>query len=349
MDQSDSTSADDYSLPELPEDDDISLGEDPLYLRNDQLNPNVYAASGQAVTPAIRQSPNVTWAEPYDAARWAVTERDGDVWPVITNGVLLGETQALEQPYAVANGKITYNGKDYSVTDYKGRPILAPNYRMWGWYTQRKVTRLTLDDTDAALGYGDRVVFGTSADNYTDFPEKWGFKSRRAVRAGASWTAKNNKYETRLTTLNPTRAGNTWKDRRVRKWNGDFAPPGRWDEIHEESGLRIKHAPCILMKNQFISTYDNFVGSYLDGSQGQTRLNVNYSTSAFVTNHEIYRMFSGKDRKRILDNTLFADGALVVTKPNKIRNTANPFKAIMPGIHYKSPVSRWYRVNFKSL
>ena len=46
MDASDSTSADDYSLPELPDDDDdISPGEDPLYLRNDQLNPNVYAAA----------------------------------------------------------------------------------------------------------------------------------------------------------------------------------------------------------------------------------------------------------------------------------------------------------------
>jgi hypothetical protein len=342
--------ADDVVLPPLPvDDDDISLGLDPLFFPDDQVNPNVFAAANQAVTPAIRQSPSVTWVEAYDPVRWAVTDRDAEVWPVLVDGVQLGSTQANQQPYQVANGKITFNGKAYGVTDYKGRPILAPNYRMWGWYTQRKVTRLVLADNDNALGYSDRVVFGTSADNYTDYPEKWGFKSRRGVRNENSWVAKNAAYEQRLTTLNPTRAGNTWKDKKVRKWNGDFAPPGRWDEIHEESGLRIKHAPCILMKNQFISTYENFVGSYLDGAQGQTRLNVTYSTSAFVTNHEIYRMFAGKYRRRILDNTLFADGNLVVSKPQKIRNTANPFKAILPGIHYKSPVNRWYRVNFKSL
>lgn len=39
----------------------------------------------------------------------------------------------------------------------------------------------------------------------------------------------------------------------------------RWDEIHEESGLRIKHAPAILMINQFLRNQEVFVAAYEEG------------------------------------------------------------------------------------
>jgi hypothetical protein len=92
------------------------------------------------------------------------------------------------------------------------------------------------------------------------------------------------------------------------------------------------------------------VAAYLDGAQGAQRSGVSYSTSGRVTNHEIYRMFSGKYRKRILNNTLFADGDLVILKPQKVHFTAYPWKAAFnPNLRYKEPISRWYRVKFKSL
>ena len=262
----------------------------------------------------------------------------------------LGPTMLELEEYPIGTHSFKFNGKEYPLTDYKGRDILVPGREMWGWYSQRKVTQLTLDDNDDALGYRNRVVFGTSSDNYTNYPEKWGFKSRKTVKAGDSWQAKNDKYEDRLKTLNPTRDKSKLKGGMRKKWNGTFAPPGRWDEIHEESGLRVKHAPCILMKNQFISTYENFVAAYLDGSQGGQREGVSYSTSSFVTNHEIYRMFSGKYRKRILDNTLFADGDVKILKPQKVHFTGNPFKLMWrTDLKFKEPVGRWYRINFKSL
>ena len=194
-------------------------------------------------------------------------------------------------------------------------------------------------------------MFGTKEDQYTDFPEKWGFKNRRAVVQTDSWKAKKDGYEARLAGLNPKRAQDGLKGV-GKKWNGRFAPAGRWDEIHEESGLRIKHATCILMKNQYITSYEAFVAAYLDGAKGESRGTggaTPVSTSAFVTNHEIYRMFAGKHRKRILDNTLFADGKLKVVKPGKIRNTANPLRAMLTEKTFKDPIGRWYRVKFKSL
>jgi len=49
-------------------------------------------------------------------------------------------------------------------------------------------------------------VFGTKEDQYTDFPEKWGSKNRRAVVQTDSWKAKKDRYEKRLTAPNPKRA-----------------------------------------------------------------------------------------------------------------------------------------------
>jgi hypothetical protein len=65
-----------------------------------------------------------------------------------------------------------------------------------------------------------------------------------------------------------------------------------------------------------------------------------------VTDHEIYRMFSGKYRTRILDNTLSADGALRIHKPTKTRFTWHPFH---PTKNFKFQPARWYRIKFKSL
>ena len=78
----------------------------------------------------------------------------------------------------------------------------------------------------------------------------------------------------------------------------------RWDEINEESGLRVKHAPGIVMINQYLRSFEEFIRNYMGGSQGT---GFGRARPDFVTAHEIYRMFSGKQRKQILDRTLFAN------------------------------------------
>ena len=97
------------------------------------------------------------------------------------------------------------------------------------------------------------------------------------------------------------------------------------------------------MKNQYVTSYEAFAAEYLDVARGGTGGTTPASTSAFVINHETYRMFAGKHRERIRDNTLFADGKLKVVKPGKVRNTANPLKAMVTEKTLKEQIERWYR------
>lgn len=206
-----------------------------------------------------------------------------------------------------------------SSADYKNKSILAPNDQMWGMYQQRKISKLKI------LGNHDpnatrRVVFGTKEDGYTAYPEKYGFMGRRAIKNEPTW--KPGKYETRLKQRNPRRGQIGGKNMKNQT---------RMDEINEESGLRVKHAPSILMINRYIKTKDDFERTYLSGAKG-TRTGIAHPDH--VTDHEIYRMFSGKDRKRILDNTLFADDSLTIEKVGKQKNTWKT----------KNQIARWWRI-----
>ncbi len=233
-----------------------------------------------------------------------------------------------------------WNGQVYKIRDYREKDILVPDLRMWRWFEQRKISLMKLwfrpEDTINESNY-DRVVFGTKSDHYTHFPEKYGYLGRRRIQnVSTSWKVG---YEQRLCRLNPLRGqGTNWiLIGRKAKWTksmlgkSDEQVQQRWDEINEESGLRIKHSPCILMVNQFVTTYRQFIGTYLDGSQGVSGLEKGIQVNrarpghlkngAFVgghvTDHELYRMFTGKHRKRILDYTLFGDGDLKIFKVGK--------------------------------
>ena len=121
------------------------------------------------------------------------------------------------------------------------------------------------------------------------------------------------------------------------KWTvgvSDVQKQNRWDEINEESGLRVKHAPSILMKNRYIVDQDSFISMYLTGSQGTGANAGNKARPDHVTDHEIYRMFSGKYRHNILANTLFAGSDLRVIKVGKRKNNW----------WNKNQVSRWWRI-----
>jgi hypothetical protein len=198
---------------------------------------------------------------------------------------------------------------------------------MWGWFQQRQIRVLKLnmgDGDDEVPAVYLRVVFGTKEDKYTHYPEKYGFKGRRAIRHETSWKVADdeasatpaNDYETRLRSLNPMRGHFRGKWMMLKS---QAALQDRWDEINEESGLRAKHAPCILMINRYVKTYKSFVQTYLSGSQGVPGA-PNRARPDHVTDHEIYRMFSGKYRQRILNNALFADDGLVVIKVGKKKN-----------------------------
>ena len=65
--------------------------------------------------------------------------------------------------------------------DYKSRDIYIPDARMWSWWMQRKITRFTV--AADCSNSRNRVVFGTKEDKYTEYPEKYGFISRRAMFA----------------------------------------------------------------------------------------------------------------------------------------------------------------------
>mgnify|MGYP001817738520 CR=1 FL=1 len=232
---------------------------------------------------------------------------------VALNSITLGGSAAIK----TGDNQFMWKDREYKLTDYKGRQILVPDDRMWGWFEQRKILMLKLEsaaDADDQSEY-QRVVFGTKDDEYTVFPEKYGFKGRRAIKREDSW--KTEKYENRLRTLNPSRGTRTGK------WTvgvSDERKQNRWDEINEESGLRAKHAPCILMKNRFITDQDSFIAMYLTGSQGTGRDAGKRARPDHVTDHEIYRIFSGKHRTNILANILFAGADLTVIKVGKTKN-----------------------------
>jgi hypothetical protein len=229
--------------------------------------------------------------------------------------------------YAYRTGHSTFewNGRLYELTDYKGRHILAPDDQMWGWFQQRKILLFKINANQADEDY-DRVVFGTKDDQYTAFVEKYGFKGRRAI-AGT----RTQDYEERLAARNPHRGKLGGK---YLVGVSDAQKQNRWDEINEESGLRVKHAPCILMKNRYILNQDSFVTMYLSGSKGTGANSGSRARPDHVTDHEIYRMFSGKDRDRILSNTLFGRRDLQIVKVGKKKNNW----------WNKNQITRWWRI-----
>ena len=178
---------------------------------------------------------------------------------------------------------------------------------MWNMYLQRKIDELTVlgdHDTNATR----RVFFGTKADKYTEFIEKYGFMSRRAIKNEDSWQDKSEEYEDRLQERNP----------RLGKLGGkNMKNQSRMDEINEESGLRVKHAPSILMINRYIKSKEDFFSAYTSGAQGT---GTGIARPDHVTDLEIYRMFSGKSAYLILGNTLFADDTLKRVKIGKAKN-----------------------------
>jgi hypothetical protein len=285
----------------------------------------------------LRWCEDAVFAEQYDEDKWCVTSnRETTSWcfnevfdaiadgydtfrPHLELGTVKGKTGVkLAGKLAVRRdaGHFDWNGWTYNSTDYKGKEILIPDQRMWGWYEQRKVLIFKIffpqnDVQGRTEADYDRVVFGTKDDKYTHYPEKYGFMGRRTIARLPAW---QQKYEQRLQQRNPRRG----------QYNGKWMAglpadqlQQRWDEINEESGLRVKHAPCILMINRYIKTWENFVKTYLAGSKGT---GTGVARPDHVTDHEIYRMFTGKERQRILDNALFADDTLVVVKIGKTEN-----------------------------
>lgn len=239
--------------------------------------------------------------------------------------------------FAGANGfagRLIWKNRQYSTVDYKGRDILTPDDRMWGWFQQRQISSFTVATDQANVS--EVVVFGTKDDKYTHYPEKYGFMGRRSIQSEGGWVDKFDEYSERLTRLNPRRGQFMAKNMGI--WArpfGEHQAQYRWDEIHEESGLRIKHAPAILMINQFLTSQEAFVAAYLTGSQGADPEGNEWRARAdHVTDHEIYRMFSGKYRERILNTTMFADATTNISQLGKAKN------------HWytKNQISRWWRI-----
>jgi hypothetical protein len=308
--------------------DDVYVDNGPFYEKGDRGD-------------SLRYGEDAVFAEEYDEDKWYVTDNRektswcfNEVFDAIANGYTtfrphlelgdyMGKTGVrLAEKVAFRDDKtdedhFDWNGRTYNSKDYKGREILIPDRRMWGWYEQRRIKVLKIyfpeddeGDEDDEEANSNRVVFGTKDDKYTHYPEKYGFMGRRAIAREASWKAK---YEGRLQNRNPRRG--TYNG----KWMAGLRAAElqqRWDEINEESGLRVKHAPAILMINRYIRDWKSFVGTYLAGSHGTGGL----ARPDHVTDHEIYRMFAGKYRQRILNNTLFADDTLVVLKVGKTKN-----------------------------
>jgi hypothetical protein len=225
---------------------------------------------------------------------------------------------------------VTILGRTYQLTDYKDKPIIIPREStMWQWYKARAISRIDVtgaNDPDLTR----RVVFGTKNDRYAVYPEKYGFMNRRQVMQERSW---KNTYEQRLQARNPLRGTKRGK------WTSGpgVNPQDRWDEINEESGLRVKHAPGIIMINQFLRSFEDFVRNYMGGSQGTGVAGGGRARPTFVTAHEIYRMFSGKNRKQILDRTLFGhQGQVQVNVAGKKRQ------------HWytKDQIARNYRIQY---
>ena len=59
---------------------------------------------------------------------------------------------------------------------------------------------------------------------------------------------------------------------------------------------------------------------YLTGSQGTADPDNPRARPDHVTDHEIYRMFAGKHRENILNNTLFANAETRIIKVGKRMN-----------------------------
>jgi hypothetical protein len=317
---------------------DVDLDDD--YVDNEDF----YAKGDRA--DSLRFGEDAVFAEEYDKDKWYVTfNRENTSWcfnevfdaiadgykeftPPVKLGWVKGRVGGFwgvklagEVAFRTDKKHFEWNGRKYNSTNYKGKDILIPDQRMWGWYEQRRIKVLKIFFPEGGLGEANyrRVAFGTADDKYTDYPEKYGFMARRAIAREESW---KDEYEDRLKHLNPLRGTSSGKDRLIGAVTYLLEDQQRMDEINEESGLRAKSAPAILMINRYITDWKSFVGTYLGGSQG---LGMDVAGTArarpdHVTDHEIYRMFAGKHRQRILNRTLFADDTLVVLKVGKTKN-----------------------------
>ena len=231
-------------------------------------------------------------------------------------------------------GVLKWRGREYSTRDYKGRELLAPNQQMWGWFQQRTISEFSLPRAPELVA--EMVVFGPRDDHYTFFPEKFGFMRRRSIKEGAPWSQRKDTYNQRLTRLNPRRGklGGKLYGLLSRPF-GKEQSSRRINEIQEESGLRIKHAPAILMLNRFIVEEADFVAAYLSGSQGiDPEGSQGIARPDHITDHELYRMFSGKHRRRILNRTIFANKTTLIHDPDKHLNRW----------FNKNQFSRWWRI-----
>ena len=231
-----------------------------------------FFASGGVRGARLRWCEEAIFEEAYDEAKWQVRSRE-DSWSfdeVFTSidaadedagvinlgrkgnlrlwsapvrppksGIMLGDHVA----WKVSETEFLWNDRRYKINNYKGKRIPIPDNRMWGWFEQRKIKVFKLnpnaDNNEDFDGY-DRVVFGTKTDNYTAFPEKYGFMGRRSIAnaAGANW---KDEYENRLRTRNPRRGQSRGK------WTvgvGDAQKQNRWDE--NQRGIRPACETCSL-------------------------------------------------------------------------------------------------------
>lgn len=290
-----------------------------------------------------RMGAHVTLREPYNEEKFTVSQRPAKNSLEMEQCSFKEGTSFMLGSYEakVQDGKIYWNGHEFNATDYKGRPILIPDNTMYGWLEQRRILSMNVEENPTLVK--ETVVFGTASDKYPLYPDLLGFMPRRNISQEApGWgghAEKASTYAQRLHTLNPDR----------KKTFGQqlfFNPVGyeknflknRWDDICEKCGLQMKHAPRRLMINRFISTHDDFILAYLNGSQGipaGTKLEgnksaeVNIPRPAHVTDHELYRAFAGKHRVEILEHMHFADEYLVFNAPSKANEKCyNPMQLL---------------------
>jgi len=278
------------------------------------------------------------YREPFDVNKFTVAPREE--CEQLTPGehprsfLLAGHPAEVVPTADGGAGTLQWRGREYSTRDYKGRELLAPNQQMWGWFQQRAISEFSLPSPPELIS--ETVVFGPRDDHYTHFPEKYGFMRRRTIKQGEPWSEREDKYNQRLTSLNPRRGkpGGKLYGLLSRPF-GKGQSTRRINEIQEESALRIKHAPAILLLNRFSVNEVDFVAAYLSGAKGvDAEGTQGIARPDHITDHELYRMFSGKQRISILNRTLFANKATLIHAPDKVQNRW----------FTKNQLSRWWRI-----
>lgn len=228
----------------------------------------------------------------------------------------LGSHEAL-----VEDDQIFWNTLVIPIKDFKGRILLVPDELMWSRFLSRKIMMADFSDRKRNSSV---VVFGTEHDQYMTFPDRFNFMPRRNIKNLESW--KTKQYSDRFLKLNPH--SDKWYGQQFIFGSSRFLQKRR-EQICEKSGLQIKHAPAILMVNRYLKTHDDFIASYLNGSKGVCALSEkdeNHPKPQYITDHELYRLFSGKYFADILARTAFADNnLLIIAADRKHEATYNPF------------------------